>query len=160
MTPSVKIKGMKMSFQERNVIASLFVGLMFFGLLYSYIHLPLREGGISAIGGFAAQAKLTLWFIGISIGANIICVIAFEIIYAIFTNTPNANQLVDERDRLIEINGDRYGNYLTGALFMASLLAAAWGTEPEWVLLYTTYAFFFGSALSSIIRLIQHRRGY
>ena len=149
-----------MSFQERNIIASLFVGALFFILLFTRIHIPLRDIGPEAIGGFSGQAKLTLWFIGIAVGANIVAIILAEILYAIFTRAPNPKQIVDERDRQIEINGDRYGNYLTGALFIGALAAAAYGTTAEWVLLYMTYAFFLGSVLSGAMRLIQHRRGY
>lgn len=150
----------KMSFQERTVITSLAVGAVFFYLLYTRVHVPLRDVGVDALGGFAGQAKQTLWLIGIGIVAQIIAVIVAEILYAIVTNSEDTDTTVDERDRHIEHVGDRYGNYLTGMMFIALLFAAAFGWTPEWVLLGVTYAFFFGSLLSSLIRVYQHRRGY
>jgi hypothetical protein len=150
----------KMSFQERNVVVSMIVGLLFFIFFYTRIHVPLRDFGVEAIGGFAGQAKLTLWLIGMAIVANIVGIIVVEIAYAVATNSKSPSQTVDERDRHIEYLGDRFGNYLTGALFMLSLFGAAFGWTPAWVLLSMTYAFFFGSLLSGMIRIFQHRRGY
>ncbi len=149
-----------MSFQERTVIASLAVGAVFFYLLYTRIHVPLRDVGVDALGGFAGQAKQTLWLIGIGIVANIVAVIVAEILYSIVTNTEDTDTTVDERDRHIERLGDRFGNYLTGMMFIGILFAAASGWTAEWVLLGITYAFFFGSLLSGVIRVYQHRRGY
>ena len=149
-----------MSFQERAILVGLVVSVGFFWAYTSWVALPLRDGGFVGTDGPMAVARLTLWIIGGSVVATIAATILAEILYAIVTNTPNPRQLVDERDRQIEHFGDRVGGYLSGMVFVAALIALALGTAPVWAIVIITYGFFFGSLLSTILRLVQHRRGY
>jgi len=122
--------------------------------------MELRSGGFAGPDGVAELAKRTLWIIGGSIVASIVATIFGEIINAIITKTANTNQIIDERDRLIEKTGDRIGGYLTGAIFGLAMIALAMGVSALWGIVIITYGFFFGSMLGAVIRLIQHRRGY
>lgn len=149
-----------MSFQERNVLAGLFVGIAFFYVYTTRVAFVLRDGGFDGAGGMAELAKATLWIIAGFVLITIVVTILTEIIYAIVTNNPNPKQIVDERDRLIEKTGDRIGGHLSSVVFVGALIALAMGTTAAWALVVITYGFFFGAMLSTIIRLIQHRRGY
>jgi hypothetical protein len=122
--------------------------------------MALRSGGFAGPDGVAEIAKQTLWIIGGSIVFTIVATILTEIIYAVVTRSPNANQIVDERDRQIERTGDRIGGHFAGAIFGVALIAMAMGVSHLWGIVIITYGFFFGSMLSAVIRLIQHRRGY
>jgi len=95
-----------MSFQERNVVAAILVGLGFFVIYTMWVPMELRSGGFAGPDGVAELAKRTLWIIGGSIVASIVATIFGEIINAIITKTANTNQIIDERDRLIEKTGD------------------------------------------------------
>lgn len=149
-----------MSFQERNVVTAFIVGLGFFVVYTLWVPMELRGGGFAGPDGLAAMAKQTLWVILGSIVVTIICTILFEIIYAVATQEHKGNQIVDERDKLIERTGDMIGGYFSGAVFVMALIAMAFGVGPLWGVVMVTYGFYFGSMLSAVIRMIQHRRGY
>jgi len=149
-----------MSFQERNVVSGLIVGIGFFIIYTWWVALPLRDGAFGGPEGAAALAKQTLWIIGGSIVVTIGVTILTEILFAIVTINPKTEQLVDERDRQIEKTGDRIGGHFASVVFLGALIALAMGTSLLWAIVIITYGFFAGAMLSTIIRLIQHRRGY
>ena len=149
-----------MSFQERNIFAGLIVAIGFFVIYTQWVALPLRDGGFAGPDGAAALAKQTLWIMGGSIVVTIVMTILTEIGYAILTNTPNPKQIVDERDRQIEKTGDRIGGHFAAVVFVGALIMLAMGTSLLWGIVIITYGFFFGALVSTIIRLVQHRRGY
>ena len=149
-----------MSFQERNVVAALVVGLGFFVIYTMWVPMELRNGGFAGPDGVAELAKRTLWIIGGSIAASIVATIIGEIINGMLTRTANMNQIIDERDKLIEKTGDRIGGHLASVIFGVAMIAMAMGASPLWGIVIVTYGFFFGGMLSTVIRLIQHRRGY
>ena len=149
-----------MSFQERNVVAGLFVGVAFFYIYTTRVALVLRDGGFAGDAGLSEMAIQTLWIIAAFVGITIVVTILTEILYSIITNNPNPKQLVDERDRMIEKTGDRIGGHFASMVFIGALIALATGTNGHWAIVIITYGFFFGAMLSSVIRLFQHRRGY
>jgi uncharacterized membrane protein len=149
-----------MSFQERNVFTGLLVGLGFLVAYTMMVPMAVQAGAFDGPAPVMAVARKTLWIIGGSIVVTIVATILVEILYAIVTNNPDPEQLVDERDRQIERNGDRIGGHLAAVVFVGALIALAMGTAPLWGLIIITYGFYFGSMLSTLIRLYLHRRGY
>lgn len=149
-----------MSFQERNVFAGLIIGIGFFIVYTLWVVLPLRDGGFAGPDGAAEMAKQTLWIMGGAIVVTIVVTILTEIIYAIVTNNPSPKQIVDERDKQIEKTGDRIGGHFASVFFLGALVVLAMGGTLMWAIVIITYGFFAGAMLSTIIRLVQHRRGY
>uniref|UniRef100_UPI004047BAFB hypothetical protein n=1 Tax=Yoonia sp. TaxID=2212373 RepID=UPI004047BAFB len=118
-----------MNHEERNawgaVIASTITFLYFGGRIWGA-----TVAGIYATDdGLRLWAWDVLWLMGGGIVITIVVMIAFQILYAIATNTPNPSFITDERDTMISRRGVQVTLVVasTGFILAVIMLARGWG---------------------------------
>ncbi len=150
-----------MSFQERTTIIGLIVSLCVIYFLTTTMYVPLRAEQGAELGGLSGQAYLLFKIILGAIIGSIVLTIVSVIVQAIVTGDEDPSTLVDERDRAIEVYGDRIGYGITGAFFMYGVAGLAFlGWDASWFLLVMAYGFSIGSLVGCVLRLVRHFRGY
>ena len=148
-----------MTHEEKTALVSLFVTILVFG------YYALRFSGLYAEGYFTGEDAFVktgweiLYLIGYGIIAQIIGQIAFSILYAIATNDAKPSFVVDERDKLINLKGVRWGYGATGAGLTLCFVALAMGWDPVLVFNLVIFSIAIGATLETLVRVILYRIG-
>ena len=164
-----------MTYQEKRSIASLLTGagvLAAYGL-YAAGHLP-------AESGLKTQAVTMLVFIGISIAAAIVIQIAFHILYSVelavrekmqnetcgdeeigenVKRTIGAEMVDDEMNKQVELKASRAMAAVSGAGFLAGLVALALGYAPTAMLNIQFAACYMGWIAEGCAQIYYYRKG-
>ena len=149
-----------MSYQEKRSIASVVSTLLVFGTYYMAMLWMYQAG---RFGGPDAASLIGLSILTLIAGAiafNIVTTILFSIVFAIAEGDAHPSFVVDERDKLIELNGLRVSAYLVGAGFILSMAALALGQPVFLVLNLIVFSFAFGDVIANCAKLRMYRRGF
>lgn len=149
-----------MAYQQTTIIVTLISHLL---VLVFYLASLLR---MNQAGGLVSSKVFTLWAIVIvatiiiTILGVILTTITLSILRAIKTGTVDEERfIVDERDKLIDLKGDRvsYVSYSIG-VFIA-MLSFALGQPP--LVMFSLLILFgiLGSVTGDIAKLVLYRRG-
>lgn len=141
---------MFMSFQEKSLWVSLIGVVLAFGGYFRSVYLMLGQGAMprdlmpqhSALFLSATVLLVTVLVVG-------------HIVVAIFDPKGEA----DERDRLIELKGERWGSYVLGTGVFLSLCTAVW-TEGNAAMAHVLLgSWALSQAVEIAAQLVMHRRG-
>ncbi len=164
-----------MTYQEKRSIASMLTGA---GVLAAYG--LYAAGRLPAEAGLKAQAVTMLVFIGISIAAAIVIQIAFHILYSIelavrekmqnetrddeeigesVKRTIGAEMVDDEMNKQVELKASRAMAAVSGAGFLAGLIALALGYAPAVMLNIQFAACYIGWIAEGCAQIYYYRKG-
>ncbi len=118
-----------MPHEERNAWGALIASAITFIYFGGQIWAATVAGGYAIADGLRLWAWDVLYLMGGGIVITIIVMIAFNILYAIVTNTPNPSFITDERDTMISRRGVQVTLVIASAGFIAAviMLARGWG---------------------------------
>jgi hypothetical protein len=142
---------MSMSFQEKSLWVSLTGLLVAFGAYFYLAYLTMMSTPMAKDVG-PAQAVL---FMGVT-AILVIILVAGHVVIALLDRRPET----DERDRSIELRGERYGSYVlaTGVFFA---LCTAVMTEGNAVMAHVLLgSWVLAQGVEIVAQLVMHRRGY
>jgi len=149
-----------MSYQEKRSIASIVSTLLVFGTYYMAMLWMYQAGRFEGPDAASLIGLSILTLIAGAIAFNIVTTILFSIVFAITEGDAHPSFVIDERDKLIELNGLRVSAYLVGAGFILSMAALALGQPVFLVLNLIVSSFAFGDVVSNIAKLRMYRRGF
>ena len=148
-----------MAHEERNAWAALIASIFVFVYFGGHIWSTTAGGGYAGTAGLSLWAWDVIWFILGGIAAVIVSVIAFNVLYAIITRSPNPGFLTDERDMAITRTGTLITLGITSAGFIGAviLLAMGWGAIAGFNTILIGMAL--GAFASDIYRVAVYRLG-
>jgi len=152
-------KAEPMSHEERNTVASLITSLAVLIYFGARIWGTWAEGGYAGPDGPQIWARNVLWMIPICVGVTIVVTIGFNILHAIFTNTPKPSFVTDERDTHIGRRGMLVTMIVVSFGFIGSLILLALGWQVLVVLNAILAAFVLGDIAGSLSKLAAYRLG-
>lgn len=160
-----------MSYQEKKTITSILTGALVLAAYCIYAFGKFQAGG-AATGDMKFWAVTILVYIGIGIAAAIVIQIVFHILHAIsiavrempgddkkIDKAIKADMVEDERDKLIELKSMKVGFYVSGAGFIAGLVALVLNFSPTVMINILFIAFSIGAICEGFAQLYFYRRG-
>ena len=157
-----------MSFVSKRTLISMIAGVI---LVIGYI-IYARGDSAPPSGDLKAWAIALLIFIGISLGAQVVILIAFYIIYTIGITIKegdagkadvgrifSAETREDEREKLIELKSFRVGYVIFGAGAIVMLFALAFGVSATISLHILFGASALGALVEGIVRIVYSEKG-
>lgn len=105
-------------------------------------------------------ATAVLLLIPARIAAQIIIFIIFSILEAIVTGKEDADTTSDERDRLIELKGDRFATNTFMFGFMGAMIAIVSGGTIADMFMITLVAACAGEVFGIFAKIYYYRRGF
>lgn len=150
-----------MSFQEKNIIASLstFTLILFFYLIR--VLQMVRTDTFNATNLFRLWGIIALLAIGGTILLSILTHIAGGIVHKIRTNEdPHIDNIQDERDQIIDLKGSRMAYTFSSIGVALSMLTFVFGQSP--LVMFGTLIFFgvLAQIVADIWRLNLYRKGF
>lgn len=149
-----------MSFQEKTIIASALAILIVLAIFYPRVQASYSLGEFNGPEGLMLLGKTGLYFIGASIIANITLIILLTILQAILTGGEKPNELVDERDKIIERRGMQIFGIVSGMGIIAAMVALTVGYAAVPVFFIIILGFALAEFISSIAKLAMFRLGW
>jgi len=148
-----------MTYQHKTAMASLIATVLVY-TIYTLTVLPMYfSGGFDGAEGARALGWAVLTVIGVAIVANILATILFSILHAIVTREPKPSFVVDERDRLFEMQGLRAFLYSGGLGFLLAMIFLSQGATFFVVIHLILFGFATGDVLSNVMRHKLYRQG-
>ncbi len=148
-----------MSFQEKNIVASLIAMSLVLVVFYPRIQSIYLSGQFDGADGLVLLGKNGLYFFGALIVANIVMLIALFILHAVFTGGDTLSDMVDERDKMIERRGMQIFGAIVAMGIIAAMLALAFGVAavPAFFIILLSLAI--GELVSGFAKLAMFRLG-
>lgn len=164
-----------MSYQEKRVLLSIFIGVSIFVSYFLYTTNKVQSGLVLE-GDLKFYATAILVFIGIGIIAMIVGQILFHILLSIgmaiqeqvengkvddrlIEKSIKAEMVTDERDRLIELKSLRVGSVSASIGMMIGLAVLVLNDSPVLMLNILFASFCLGSVLEGCVQLFLYRKG-
>lgn len=148
-----------MAHEERNAWAALIASIITFAYFGSRLWRGTIGGAYDGSDGLSVWAWDVIWLMIGGIVVTIVVVIAFNILYAIVTLTPNPQFVTDERDTMIS----RRGSQVTLAISSAGFILAVVLLATHWTAIAALNTMLIGMALgataSEIYRVAVYRLG-
>ncbi|MEE9387948.1 MAG: hypothetical protein V3U96_05010 [Paracoccaceae bacterium] len=146
-----------MSHEERNNIASLLAGLLVNIYIISRLANLYSDGSLNGADSIMVWARAILWAIPIGIATVIICIILFNILFAIAERDPKPSFVVDERDQAIKSYGMHFTMVIVSIAFFGGVVALAFGANTLHVLIAMFFGFSLGDLIGNFAKLIRYR---
>ena len=141
-----------MSFEEKSVWASLLIILFVFIAYFSQVFEGLATDSLD-------KAEISGLFIGAVISV-VVLEIVLHIVIAVF-NVKDADQPIDERDRLFSMKSGNIAGLVLGiSVVMISMMTFVYEFNGVWVANILLFAIFVSQIVSYILQLFYYRRGY
>ena len=149
-----------MSFQEKNIVASLIAMSLVLFIFYQRTQDMYFAGQFDGAEGLALLGKNGLYFFGAIIVANIVTLILLFILHAVFTGGEELNDMVDERDKMIERRGMQIFGAVVAVGIISAMLALSFGVAavPAFFIILLSLAF--GELISGFAKLAMFRMGW
>jgi hypothetical protein len=164
-----------MSYQERRVGVTIFMGLLVLIAYGVYVSSQYQKGSIN-MNDLPAWGTIMLVFIGIGIIATIITQILFHVIYSIIISIKEKsinpdltnedlekiikhNMVTDEMDKLVELKSMRVGFIVSGIGFILGLLFILNGYSAVILINIMFLSFSLGSILDGVTQLFYYKKG-
>lgn len=143
-----------MSFHEKSNLAMLAIMLVVYGLYFGQALTSIVGAGVPPAEALAATNALMI----ITVVAVVVLAIVAHIVIAIAAPS-EADDMRDERDKLVEMRGDQRGGVVQ-SVFMLGALLVAMIDQPAWLIANTVLAgLVAGELVKSMSKLIDYRRG-
>lgn len=130
--------------------------IAWFLLRFSNAH---ATGAFDGPDGLIVLGKTVLWFIAATIVAMIAAHIVGVIVLAIAEGGKEPDTTTDERDRAIELRGDRVSNSVGGAGFLGGILLMTFGYAIPVVIATMFVGCLFGAIVGNIFKLRSYAEG-
>ncbi|TVR25074.1 MAG: DUF2178 domain-containing protein [Anaerolineaceae bacterium] len=147
-----------MSYQERRAIVSLFGSTLTFLLYCAYMLTRYPEVDAYSAEMFHFWGSFFLILIPVSIIAKVIIQIIFVIINAIITREDDP-EIMDERDKLIELKAMRNALYAFTFGFLVAMASLVFDMTPPVMFAIFVCSGFLAGAVSDISEFYFYRRG-
>lgn len=148
-----------MTSSQREIYVQIFAGAVLLVWFGSRFVAGYGTGSFDGPEGLMALGRLALWLIGAAIVVSIALHILFNIVFAIANGGKALDDTVDERDRLIELQGEQVSHWLTGAGFIAGMVLMSLGTSVPVVIAAMFLGFFVADTIGNIVKLTRYARG-
>ncbi len=148
-----------MEHEERNAVSALISGVVTFMLFGRDIWEGTVAGTYDTDQGLSLWAWDVLWLIGGGIVVCIVVLIAFQILYAIATNTENPTFVTDERDHMISRRGSLVTLFVISASFLIAVVMLSQNWGPLAAFNTILLGMFAGSMFADIYRVAVYRLG-
>ena len=151
-----------MSFQEKNITVSLINFTLILGLFLIRMLQMIQNETFNSTNVFRLWGVIIILAIIVTIAATIITHIVSAIIEIIKTgkNDPQIEDIKDERDRLIDLEGTKVTYRISSIGGFLAMLTFALGQPP--LVMFTLFIFFgvVAQIVGDVSRLILYRRGF
>ena len=150
-----------MSYQEKSVTVSLVSYLLILGYYLTRIVNMFQDGGLVSSQLFGLWVIVIIATILVNILGNILANIVLSIVHAIRTRTGEVERYIaDERDRLIDLKGEKVAYITFSVGVFLSMLAFALGQSA--LVMFGLIIFFSISAeiVGSSRQIFLYRRGF
>ena len=152
-----------MSYQEKKSIVYLVSTLILTGVYWLVIYNNHYVSGMSTDALLKFWAIRVLWFIPISIAMRIVVTIIYTIFNSIANevkgNEPDDVNLVDERDKLIELKTTQISLVVFSIGFVTALLNLALGNSVNYFFIYLLGFGVLSEVFSSVFTVYYYRKG-
>ncbi len=149
-----------MSYQEKNSFVVLISSILIYGVYYFIVSRMYFEGRFEGAEGLSLLGKSVLGLMLGGIVVIIIISILAAILHAMITGEENPSQIVDERDKMIELRALRVAYYVFGGGFVLSMVALALGWEVFLVFNLILLGCFVAGIAEALTQIILYRRGF
>jgi hypothetical protein len=148
-----------MSYQERRAIISLISTILITVVYSAYMMQRYPESGSYSVDVFRFWGAFFLILIPVSILAKIIIHIMFSIIHTIATNEAEPN-IMDERDRFIELKAGRNSLYVFSAGVMLAMASLVIDMPPAIMFIILFCSGLVSEMVSEMSKFYFYRRGF
>ena len=148
-----------MSFHHKTVYVTLINTLVLMGGYFWWVSGRYAAGAFDGPDAGSAVGRSILILMGTGIVVQIIGMILFHFLQALVTQNPNPDQLIDERDRLIELRALRVSYHVTGLVFVLAIIALAMGWSIFAVFHIIVAGCAFGAVIEAAVQIIAYHRG-
>ncbi len=149
-----------MTFQEKNVAASLTVFTLILGFYVTRVFQMIQTGSFNLTNMTRLWAIVIVLGIVVTIIGMILTHIGSGIIEAIKTQEePVIEDIQDERDRLIDLKGTRVSYIVYSIGVLLSMLTFAFGRPPLEMFSLLILAGLVAQIVSDLSRLVLYRKG-
>ena len=150
-----------MSFQQKNITVSLANFSLILGFYVVRVFQMIQGGSFNPANVFRLWGIVIALAVVVTIFATILTHIVSAIIHAIRTGqeSPDIEDIEDERDQLIDLRGTKVTYFVTSIGGFLSMLTFVLGQPP--LVMFTLLIFFgvLGQILGDVLRLVLYRRG-
>lgn len=108
--------------------------------------------------GMVALGQFFLWLMLAAVAVSIVVHVVGMILIGIANQGELPDDTTDERDRLIELRGDRISHWATGGGFLAAMILLATGTTVDYVLAVMFLGCLVGDAIGNVFKLVAYGR--
>lgn len=147
-----------MSYHEKRAIVNMFSAVLVTTAYSIYLYFRYLAGGGEFVNDPVFWAKAFLVFIPVSIVANILITIVFTIYYYI-TTREEAPSITDERDKLIELKGNRNASYVFSIGTVLAMVTLAVGMPIAAMFITIIYAGLLSLVVDEGTQFYLYRRG-
>ncbi len=144
--------------KEKMIIVSMISSVLIIVFYSLYIYQKYISGNPEIIHDLSFWGKAFLYFIPVTIVAQILIHIVFAIVNKIATNE-DISSITDEMDRLIELKSIRISHWTFILGFIMAMLAMAIGMQAHLMLLILVFSGFISSLASDISKIYFYRKG-
>lgn len=147
-----------MSYQEKRALVFLISSILILGLYGLYIFNTYHDTILAAPNDFKFWGKTFLILIPVSIVANIIIMIIFNIVNKILSNE-DIPAITDERDKLIELKSTQVSHWVFIFGFLFAMGSQAFGMQPYIMFITLMVSCFISSSAAEVTKIYLYRRG-
>ena len=152
-----------MSYQEKRSLSNIVMTVLITVVYVLVTVSKYNNGDFDTSNEMKLWSTLILWFIPISVAARIILTILFrifsEIGREISGNKEDNIDLVDERDKLIELKANRISLVVFGLGFIIALFTQAFDASISVFFITFITGGVLSEVLGNVFEVIYHRRG-
>ena len=148
-----------MSYQEKNIIVSLFTTLIIFGFYAINIVQMVRSESVEPTGVYSLWATIILLSIVVNIVSSVLTQIVFSIINFIRKQEVDEEFFADERDKLIDLKGTRNAYAVAGTGAFISMLTLVIGLSPLVMFNAVIFSLILAEIVGDVSRLYMYQRG-
>lgn len=147
-----------MSYQEKNIIVSLFTTLLIFGFYAVNVFQMYQAESVNATDLYSLWATIIVLSIVVNIVASVLTQVIFSVIQILRTQEEEAF-IEDERDQLINLKGTRNSYAVAGVGIFIAMLTLVVGMSP--LVMFNLLVFFLilAEIIGDLSRLYLYRRG-
>lgn len=151
-----------MSYQERRSLFNIFLSIIT-SLVYGLIILSRYNNGLMDTSNmFRFWSIVILLVIPVTIVSKIIALIIFRIFGEIFDEISGKKEdrdIVDERDKLIELKSDRFSQYVFALGFILGLVSQLFTDNVSYFFIIMISGGFLSELSTSIMQIVYYRKG-
>ncbi|HNT78627.1 MAG TPA: hypothetical protein PKH77_26760 [Anaerolineae bacterium] len=148
-----------MSYHEKRAIVNMLSSISITVGYSVYLYFRYLAGGGEFANDPRFWANAFLIFIPISIAANILSSVFFTLHYRITTHDQEP-AITDERDKLIELKGNRNALYVFSLGVMLAMVTSALGMPISAMFITIIYSGLLSAVVDELTQFVLYRRGF